>query len=224
MKCSVCGRHYFFKNRCPVCGAIAIEPANPIARFLSRPLEIGPFCINILYLYFFIAVNLSVLSIVINAIVFNVAADARVVWAQYVVGGLAVLFFALRMTLIRPVKSLIYIRRIVYVVLAVAAATQFAMWNANYVAVQYVIPSFIMLLSVLSFVCLICKWTTPISLLYTLLINAIISIAPFVFALVMFDGVGLILPCIAFGVAMLSLVNAAMLRLLSIIFSVREGN
>ncbi len=205
-----------------------MEPENDLAAFLARPVEFGAFCFNVLYLYFFIAVNLSVIAIVVNAIVYATtdSPSMKVVWAHYVIGALFALFVIMRCSFIRRERRLVSIRRITYLVILVCVITQISVGSANYAMTQYVIPSLIMGLSLFTFFALAIKWATLVSLFYTLMINALMSIVPFILSFTTkgaFTDAGAIIVYISFGVAVLAFVNAVFLRVLSTIFQVREG-
>ncbi len=226
MKCQSCGWHYFLRTRCPHCGANGMEPKNAVASFLATPVSLGNFTFNILYLYFFLAVNVSVVALVVNLIVYNTKDGLGGIWAQYVVAGAFALFVLLRTSFIQRKAVLTTVRHLAYLLLTFFAVTQWATWNGaeNAHLLAYVIPITYMLLSLFAFFALALKWTTSGSFYFTLGACAVISVAPFILALKLnMTMPGQIVNYIAFGVAMISFVNAFFLKMLSMLFRAREG-
>ncbi len=225
MRCQSCGWNFYFKTQCPRCGKNGLEPRNAFAKFLAAPVSIGNFVFNVLYLYFFIAVNVSIVSLVVNLVVYNTQDGAGGVWAHYVILGLFAFFILFRSFFLYRTAILSSIRHLAYLVLAFFAVTQAVMWDSgNYVHVSYIIPILYVCLSLFAFIALAKRWTTPFSFYLTLAASALISIAPFIIALkcdLPFSGQ--VINYVAFGIAMISFVNAFFLKMLSMLFRARGG-
>ncbi len=225
MKCSSCGLTYFFRTRCPHCGRNAFEPQNKLASLLALPLHIGNYTFNVLYLWFFIAVNVTVITSIVNLVVYQTMNGAGGVWAHYVIGGMFALFVLLRASFLHREQILSTVRHLVYILLAVLAVTQAVWWHTeHFVMVAYVIPSVLAVLSVFSFFALAFRWANALSFYLTLAIDAALSIVPFVMGFTLpLTVAGCIVNYVAFGVVMLSFVNAFFLKFLSTLFRAREG-
>ncbi len=225
MKCQSCGVNYYFRTRCPHCGRNGFEPKGAFARFLSLPLTIGSYTFNVLYLYFFIAVNVSVITGIVNLVVYQTMDGAGGIWAHYVIGGMFALFVLLRTCFRQPDQVLTTLRHLVYILLAVLAVTQLVRrGTGDYTLLAYVIPTVIASLSLCAFFAFALGWATSFSFYLTLAVDAGLSLVPFILAFnTPLSTAGCIINYVAFGVAMLSFVNAFFLKLLSTLFRAREG-
>ncbi len=226
MKCKSCGLNYYFRTHCPQCGRNGLEPQNLLARFLALPLNIGNYTFNLLYLWFFIAVNVTIVTGIVNLVVYQAMDGAGGVWAHYVVGGVFALFVILRAAFQHREQTLAMVRNLIYIALSVVTVTQIVVWSEEqYLLLAYVVPALLVTLSLFAFVALALNWTSAFSFYLTLAVNAGLAVVPFVLAFIAPLSVpGCIVNYVAFGVVVLSFVNAFFLKLLSTLFRAREGN
>ncbi len=223
MKCQSCGWNYYFKTHCPRCGANGYEPRNGFGRFLATTISIGNFKFNVLYLYFLIAFNLSLLSLVVNLIIYNACNAWGGVWTHYVVLVTFALFIIFRGFFIQRSMVLASVRHMIYLLLAFFGTVQ-VLATGNYVFLSYVVPSLCVFLSLFSFVALSAKWSSQGSFYFTLVVAAVLSVTPFVLTFILpLSTAGSIYNYIAFSITMIAFSNAFILKGLALLFRARES-
>lgn len=225
MKCSTCGGHYFFTNRCPLCGGSTQVPQNRMAKLLLFPLEIGPVMLNVYYLYVLLALNLSVLCILVNLITYRLG-PVPVVWSQYVAGGLLAVGLLLKIPFSERRRALVSVRRALYVGLAAGAVTQIVLWQAqNFVFLSTVLPVVLIVFDVFCVACFLLKCATSFSFFVTLLLNTVVSLIPFILMhRLPFSAASVILIDLSFGISVLAVANLALLKLLAMLYRAKGGN
>lgn len=225
VKCSSCNHHYYFSRKCPLCGATDERAQNRSAKFLLRPLEIGPVVLNVYYLYILVALNLSVLSVIVNILTYQIY-EMRVIWSQYVAGVFLICGFLLKIGVSEKTRILSWVRRALYVGFIVCAISQIPLWKAqNFTIVAFVIPALLILFDLFGIFCFLAKWSTSGSFFLTLLGNTVISLVPFILMFFFdFPKASVIVIDLAFGGSLLAIANTVLLKLLSLLYRLRGGN
>lgn len=228
MKCGSCGGFY---NRilavCPYCGAqskYGVTYSNKTVAFLARPRRFGNINLTTLNVLLIIAINVSLTAFVINLFTFN----STGFWFQYIAGVLAASYsvlrglFGTRETALRTVRRALLSIYIMFYISAVGYR-MIACDTAAMAMEEYVLPSIIIVLAVVSFVFLLRRLATRISFYFTCALNTMLSTSLLVNSIVN-DGFNFaIVIYVAFGLSVLILVNYLLYHIMSLISFFKRG-
>ncbi len=226
MKCKSCGTFYEDSfTACPHCSGGVTKPkgkhASPLANFLDRDLHLGTLTLTWLNIFLVFAINLSIISVVTNCILyFNDISPA--VWFQYVLCGLLAVYILFKASFGRH-RFYTVLRRVLCVLLLAILISDFICATT---VTAYAVPATACLMAVLGLVLLLTQKITNTSFLYTNLVCFIyggISLLMMLFDRFDFTTFAKVSAFVGIGVSALVLANYLLAMLISLPTRIRKS-